>query len=165
MRLKVCQNCGRAQEAAKIVRRLCPACYQFERRTGRPRTPDVRRHPPRPCVNCKLTRGWGRHGLCRACYQWRQDHGTKRPRDQWATECVVCGMPKKPGFTRGRCATCYNYRRRVGRDRPPERVRALYPLGWCECGLPAATVLTLSVSHSSDAFPLCKECAQLEQAS
>jgi hypothetical protein len=165
--MRVCTNCGRAPVRASG---LCGACHNYRWRTGRLSTPQDRHRSPferatKKCSNCRQAPAIAKHGLCDTCIRYLRRTGKQRRTYRRAERCIVCGMPRNRKFARDRCTTCYNYRRRTGQERPRELFSHLYPLGWCECGLPAATVLTLSVSHGHDAFPLCKECAQLEQAS
>ncbi len=167
------KTCTRCKEAKVYAKGLCIACYQYKRANGRNRP---RYRWAEQCANC------GRGGValikgrCRACQQYYRRHGSERPAHMWqrwnplalpkqagTCHCVVCGKPQAM-LTHGRCQTCYSYHWRHKQDRAPWMWQRWAPHGWCECGQPAVTTVTLSVDHGATKYKLCKGCLEAEKA-
>jgi hypothetical protein len=166
-----CMNCQRVHQDRLRVGR-CMSCYRYYLRHGHDRPPGERiRSPkqPRPwCSNCKHNLVGTRRSLCDRCYQYKHRTGKNRPWHRWTEKCKVCARPrredKQDGFVKGRCRICAVYRYKTGRDRSPELVARTAPHGWCDCGQPAVTVLTVDVQQHQETLPLCAECHAIEQA-
>jgi hypothetical protein len=172
-----CQHCHRTLSASDRLRRgRCQSCYRYWLKTGhdRPRTRMIRRPgDPRPiCARCG--RWTGRLAdqsadLCNACYQYKRDHGRDRPEHLWRECCKICRRPRESTkFAKGRCVICANYFNRYGRERTPEMVAKQAPHGWCYCGQPAVTTVTVwtrpmgSYKPRPEPLPLCADCHAAE---
>jgi hypothetical protein len=164
--------CCRCKEAKVYVKGLCVACYQYKRANGRNRP---RYRWAEQCSNCKRSGVPLVKGRCQACQQYYWRHGVERPAHLWQRwnplalpkqqgmrHCKVCGKPQA-ALSHGRCQTCYTYKRRHKQDRAPWMWQRWAPHGWCECGQPAVTTVTLSVDHGATEYRLCKECYEVEQ--
>lgn len=169
----ICSNCGRERSLATA--KLCSACYQFKRRTGRTRTPAdiyLPRGIPLPiCKRCRQQPAtYGRkQALCKACGRYQRRHSRPRPRHHWAETCKICSRPKGNGdaFRHGRCRACSNYFNRHGVERPDHLIQKADPLGWCDCGFPAAQEREITIFSSTgkviaETLLLCLSCAKLE---
>lgn len=75
-----CPNCGGPGDVYK--NNVCSACYDYERRYGVPRPPEVYDPPPRFCDNCdrEMSKGESlRKGRCEACARYLDRNGRERP--------------------------------------------------------------------------------------
>lgn len=164
-----CSNCNRTQKSDRFRRGRCMSCYRYFLQHGHDRPPEQRRRrkddPPKLCTRCRQAFAIRTKTLCDACYQYKRVTGRNRPRHLWAEQCKQCGKPRQRGFTGGLCAVCYNYRRRYGRDRPIESIKTHAPLGYCDCGQPAVSIvkIRLHTYQHEDDMPLCSDCIQYEQ--
>ncbi len=167
-----CKDC---HEAMAQVKGFCRACYQYRRKNGK-RRPAYRLATA--CMNC----GGPVYakGLCSPCYRHQKKHGQRRPARLWQRwnpqvstapahtlrRCKICGKPSVTqdslDFHRGRCETCYGYWLRHHHDRPARLWQRWAPNGWCDCGQPAVTEVTLAVDHGAQTYKLCRDCYQLE---
>lgn len=117
--------------------------------------------------------GYGVHGVCRACDQFRRRHGRlprpdeRRPgsrRRREADACVNCRRPRLDGevFEEGRCEACAGFRLRHGTERPS----AFWgdgPHGWCSCGEPARHTVRVTLQRVGvRVLRLCDRCFELE---
>ena len=173
LRPKFCTDC---KERAAVVKGLCNPCYQWRARHGkrRPRYKDAS-----ACSNCGSPNVYAK-GQCCACYRYQYIYKKPRPARLWqrwipdvaqaaATKhaCQNCGKPSTHHGTdmhSGRCEACYGYwlKYKKQRERPAYLWQRWAPHGWCECGKPAVTEVTLNVTHGATAYKLCRECYRAE---
>lgn len=85
-----CQHCG--QLAAHLRRGRCPACFEYQRRTGEPRPARLYAGGPRRCVNCAAVVQPGAGRRCFPCAIYRRRHGVERPAALYRRgRCTCCG--------------------------------------------------------------------------
>jgi len=167
----ICSHCRRDTNTDRLRVGRCMSCYRYWRKHGVDRPPEqMIRSPkqhPRFCANCAERFAINRTGLCSACYQYRLLRGRNRPRYLWLESCRICARPRsddrRDAFAKGRCPICASYYNRYGKERTPEMVARIAPLGWCDCGQPAAQILSVTIGQRQDRnLPLCPTCAGLE---
>lgn len=169
IKAKICTRC---REGKVWSKGLCVACYQYQRVHHKPRP----RHlwAEKRCKTCGRPNVPMTKGECRTCYYYRHTYGKERPAHLWQRwnptvqpkqkgmqHCVVCGKPCQERF-RQRCSSCYSYWWKNRKDRPAHLWQRGAPHGWCECGQPAVTEVTLQVDHGATAYKLCRDCYRAE---
>jgi hypothetical protein len=166
--------CARCREAKVYSSGLCSACYHYQNAHNGKKRP---RHlwAEKRCRTCGRSNVTMTKGECRTCYEYRYLYGKDRPAHLWQRwnpivlprqagmcHCKVCGKPAAVLF-RQRCTSCYGYWWRNRCERPPHLWQRWAPHGWCDCGAPAVTTVTLNVDHGATEYKLCKECYEVEQ--
>lgn len=163
-RIENCTNCGQPRTWGQGGNGLCHRCAQYQYKYGKPRPSTIRmRKPGDPipmCKSCKvrLAKFSPSRRLCKTCAEYMRRHnGKRRPRYLDAENCVHCGKPKGDGyFVKGHCRACDDYRRKFGKPRPAHLFESQH--GWCDCGKPATSIVTVRVMHHDETMPLCDEC-------
>jgi hypothetical protein len=172
-----CKDC---KEGKIFAKGLCVKCYQWRYRHNGKRLPRYKRATA--CTNCgKPSHNYAK-GMCVACYKYKYETGKDRPAHLWQKwnpqvsdmqphinrRCKVCGKPSVTqdgrDIARGRCYACYSYWRKhhQKQDRPAHLWQRWAPHGWCDCGKPAVTEVTLQVDHGATAYKLCQDCYRAE---
>jgi hypothetical protein len=165
--------CRRCHERKPVAKGLCAACYHYQKvNKGKPRP--RRLWADKVCKTCGRPNVKMTKGECRTCYEYRWLYGKERPAHLWQKwnptiqpkqrgmqHCIVCGKPCVER-ARQRCRSCYSYWWKHHRDRPAQLWQRGAPYGWCDCGAPAVTEVTLSVNQGVQTYKLCRDCYQLE---
>lgn len=170
----VCRDC---KERLARTKGLCRRCYQWRWRHNGKRQP---RYKLATVCSCCGNPALYAKGMCCACYRYQYRFGKPRPAHLWQqrwnpavgsapadrARCLNCGKPSQfadaHDLYRQRCKTCHGYLYRNQRERPPKLWQRWAPHGWCDCGQPAVTEVTLSVDHGATKYKLCRDCYQLE---
>ena len=172
--------CTDCKEGKVFAKGLCVQCYQWRYRHNGKKRPRYKRATV--CSNCGRPELFAK-GMCTACYKYKYETGKLRPAHLWQNRwnpqvgevpahtlrrCKICGKPSVTqdghDMARWRCRACYSYWRKHGKkaDRPAKLWQRWAPHGWCDCGQPAVTEVTLSVDHGAQTYKLCRDCYQLE---
>lgn len=171
---KNCIICGEDVRGRYVCRGRCSKCYAYLKRHGIERPTNLSTSRPRPqdrapCSNCKKAPVLSR-GMCRACYAYWWKHRKPRPARRYRDVCWHCKRPLNSetcSMFNGWCNNCYVYKRKYGRDRSKEILQKYAPLGWCDCGQPAVTLLEYESYYIPDQLMeplrLCIVCAKNER--
>ncbi len=130
-----CQRCGRkaadrhhidgnpGNNTKSNIMLLCVRCHQVidgrhERFMEIAKSSDLKRKPPRECVNCHTVAKHYANGLCEPCWKYLRRHGSSRPYSDWHKEierkkllpCLRCGRPagRRGRQVKGYCLSCYH---------------------------------------------------------
>ena len=174
---KICKDC---RENLVRAKGLCNRCYQWRRNHHGKRRPRYKNATQ--CSNCGSPNVYAK-GQCCACYKYEYHFGKPRPaklwRERWNPDaspveahvkrrCKICGKPSytQDGYDHafGRCRACYSYWLKHGKqqERQPWMWQRWAPQGWCDCGRPAVTEVTLNVEHGATKYKLCNDCYRAE---
>ncbi len=172
--------CTDCKDGRVFAKGLCVTCYHWRYRHNGKKRPRYKRATV--CSNCGSPNVYAK-GMCVACYKYKYNTGTDRPAKLWQRrwnpqagtvpahtlrKCKICGKPSVAqdgrDMARGRCYACYSYWRKYKhkQDRPAQLWQRWAPQGWCECGRPAVTEVTLQVDHGATRYKLCNECYRAE---